>query len=172
MNKTKILSIPRVNVATLIQFLALWGIATGATLLLSHSQIITGPIVNATLFLTVILLGTESAIMVGLVPSLIALSAGLLPPVLAPIVPFIMMGNTILILVFSYLRKGNFWAGIISASILKFLFLHYTIAVVINLLLKKEVASKVALMMSWPQLLTALVGGILAYLFLKSVKKI
>jgi len=38
--------------------------------------------------------------------------------------------------------------------------------------LKKEVAVKVATMMSWPQLLTALVGGLLAYLFLKSIRKV
>jgi len=42
---------------------------------------------------------------------------------------------------------------------------------VMNLILKKELALKVSTMMSWPQLLTALLGGLIAYLFLKSTKK-
>ncbi|TSD05139.1 MAG: [Fe] hydrogenase subunit HymD [Parcubacteria group bacterium Athens0714_12] len=112
----------------------------------------------------------HNAILIGLIPSLIALSTGLLPPVLAPMIPFIMAGNTILILTFSYLKEKNFWLGVISASFLKFIFLFSASSIVINLLLKKEIAAKVALMMSWPQLLTALSGGLLAYLFLKFFK--
>jgi len=44
--------------------------------------------------------------------------------------------------------------------------------VVISLLLKKEVASQVSLMMSWPQLVTALAGGVLAWVFLRGAKRI
>jgi hypothetical protein len=55
----------------------------------------------------------------------------------------------------------------ILGSVLKFVFLYSTSAVVINLLLQKGVAAQVSLMMSWPQLLTALIGGCLAYIFIK-----
>jgi len=60
----------------------------------------------------------------------------------------------------------------VAASVLKFIFLFTTSSVVINLLLKKEIATKVAEMMSWPQLLTALGGGVIAYIFLNSLKKV
>jgi hypothetical protein len=103
---------------------------------------------------------------------LIALSSGLLPAVLAPMVPFIMVGNSILILVFSNLREKNYWMSAILASFLKFLFLFLSSSIVINLLLKKEIATTVALMMSWPQLFTAIAGSLIAYFFLKGVKKI
>ncbi len=139
---------------------------------LLKQQFITGPIVNAVLFISVMLLGSQGAIMVGLVPSLIALSTGLLPIVLAPMIPFIMLGNTILIITFDYFKKKNFWLGIILASFLKFLFLFLASSVVANLIVKKEIASKAAMMMSWPQLLTALTGGIIAYLFLKTIRKV
>jgi len=151
------------------QFISLVGVAVIVPLF--HQQAITGPVVNATLFISVTLLGVQNAILVGLIPSLVALSTGLLPPVLAPMIPFIMVGNTILIIVFGYLKEKNFWLGIVTASVLKFLFLFSTSSIVINLLLKKEIATKVATMMSWPQLLTALVGGIIAFMFLKSIKK-
>lgn len=170
MAKTKALTLPKEKVITLVQFIALVGIATAAPFLLS--QAITGPVVNATLFIAVVMLGTESAILVGLVPSLIALSTGLLPAVLAPMIPFIMVGNTILVLVFGYFRKKSYWLGIGSASIVKFLLLFATSTVVIDLLLKKEIASKVAVMMSWPQLMTALAGGVLAFIFLKVIRKV
>jgi len=170
MEKTKVLALPKVKIGALIQFIALVGIATAAPFFLS--QAITGPIVNATLFIAVVLLGSGSAILVGLIPSLVSLSAGLLPAVLAPMIPFIMVGNTVLILIFAALRKKNYWAGMISASALKALWLFATSSVVINLLLKKEIASQVALMMSWPQLLTALAGGVLAFIFLKFLKKV
>jgi uncharacterized membrane protein len=108
-------------------------------------------------------LGPQNAILVGLIPSVVALSTGLLPAVLAPIIPFIMISNTILILTFAYLRRKNFWLGVTAASVLKFVFLFSMSAMVMD--------SKMASMMSWPQLLTALAGGVIAYLALKSFKK-
>lgn len=165
MEKTKILALKRKTIVNSITFVLLLGVATIAPLF--HFQPVTGPIVNATLFIAATLLGVQNAIFIGLLPSTIALSAGLLPPVVAPMVPFIMLGNTILIVAFNYLRKKNYWLGVISASVLKFLFLFGASSIVINLLLKREVATKVAVMMSWPQLATALTGGIIAYLFLK-----
>lgn len=169
MYQTKTFALNRKNFLTVTQFISLVGVAVIVPLF--HQQAITGPVVNATLFISVTLLGVQNAILVGLIPSLVALSTGLLPPVLAPMIPFIMVGNTILIIVFGYLKEKNFWLGIVTASVLKFLFLFSTSSIVINLLLKKEIATKVATMMSWPQLLTALVGGIIAFMFLKSIKK-
>lgn len=170
MQEVKAQVIKKEKVFALTTFVVLVGVATLAPLI--KQQAITGSIVNATLLISTVLLGIPGAILVGLFPSLIALSVGLLPPVLAPMIPFIMAGNAILVVTFGYLRKKNYWLGIISASILKFLFLFGTSFIVVNLILKKEIASKVAQMMSWPQLATALAGGFIAYLFLKSIKKI
>jgi len=168
MNNTKVLVINRVKIINLSIFLTLIGIASIVPLF--HQQMMTGPIVNATLFASTFLLGAQAGIIVGLIPSVIALSAGLLPPVLAPMVPFIMISNTILILVFDALKNKNYWLRVAVSSFLKFVFLYSTSSIVINLLLKKEVALQVAMMMSWPQLITALSGGVLAYLFLKNHK--
>jgi len=139
---------------------------------LVKQQLIVGPIVNATLFISAATIGTAGAIMVGLVPSVISLSVGLLPPVLAPVIPFIMISNALLVSVFAIFRKRNFFLGIVAASVVKYLFLYATSSMVISLLLKKEVASSVAQMMSWPQLVTALAGGVLAWVFLRGAKRI
>lgn len=167
---TKTLAWDKTRTIATTQFIALLGIATIAPLF--HVQWVTGPIVNAMFIIAVVLLGTQNAIILALLPSTIALSVGLLPAILAPMIPFIIISNTILILGFSLLREKNFWSGIIVGSVLKFIFLWSTSFVVINLLLKKELATQVSAIMSWPQLATALIGGVLAYVFLKSIKKI
>jgi len=167
-NNAKILTINREKITTLSQFLVLLSIALIVPLF--HQQMITGSIVNATLFLSTMLLGAQFGILVGLIPSVVALATGLLPPVLAPMIPFIMIANTILVLSFNALKNKNYWFGAVVASFLKFGFLYFTSSTVINLLLKKEIAHQVAAMMSWPQLLTALAGGVLAYLFMRFYK--
>jgi hypothetical protein len=158
-------AISREKITFLTKLVALLSVAMIVPLF--HQQMITGPIVNATLFVATAVLGLSGGILVGLIPSVVALSAGLLPPILAPIVPFIMISNTLMVLTFSFLKERSYWQGIIAASILKFIFLYSTSSVVINLLLKKEVAEQISLMMSWPQLLTALAGGCLAYMIIK-----
>ena len=167
MNNEKVLFLERSNLTSLVWLIALVGVASVAPLF--HQQMITGPVVNATLFLAAMILGIKRGIFVGLIPSAIALSMGTLPPVLAPAVPYIMISNAILIAVFSLLRNKNYWLAVAVASLLKFVFLFSTSSIVISLLMKKELAGSVATMMSWPQLITALFGGFLAWVFLKKL---
>jgi len=163
MDNASVLTINKTKIIFLTQFGSLIGLSTLAPLF--NQQFITGSIVNATLFIAVILLGSRAAIFIGLIPSVIALSTGLLPPVIAPMIPFIMVGNSILVLTFDYLKDKNYWLAIITAGFFKFVFLFSTSSIVINLLLNKEIAKAIALMMSWPQFLTALLGGIMAYYY-------
>ena len=167
MIREKLLIFEREIIREVAIFSSLLTIAIVAPLF--HFQPITGTIVNATLFLATSLLGSSAAMLIGLIPSVVALSVGLLPPVLAPMIPFIMISNTILVLVFGFFKNKSYWIGVLIASFLKFLFLFSTSSIVINLLLKKDIALKVAQMMSWPQFLTALGGGVIAYLVLHSL---
>lgn len=170
MSQTKILAINKEKTLVLAQFGILLAIALIAPFI--KQQAITGSIVNAVLFVSTVLLGATGGMLIGLIPSVISLSVGLLPAILAPMIPFIILGNAILVVIFSHFKEKNYWLGIFLGSALKFLFLFNASSIVINLLLKKELAAKVALMMSWPQLFTALSGGLIAYLFLKLCKKL
>ena len=134
-----------------------------------HIQFITGPLVNAILFLSVILLGRSNALLIGIIPSVVALSFGLLPALLAPMVPFIMISNAMLIMVFRWLRE-KFWLGVLIASTAKFLFLYFSCSVIMDLIFKKELALKVSQMLGLTQFVTAILGGIIAYLVLKNLK--
>lgn len=172
--KTNVLS--RVNTAKMIQFLALAGTATFLPFFI-HLQWFTGPIVNAILIASLFLVGIRSALVLCMVPSLMALAGGLLPAVLAPVVPFVMISNAILVLVVDWLynnfkdeRKGYF-LGLGMGALAKFLFLFFSVNIISGLLIKQELAVKVAQMMSWPQLATALAGGLLAWAVLKWLKR-
>lgn len=137
-----------------------------------HNQFITGPIVNAALFTAAIILGAGNAILIGLVPSVVALVSGLLPLPLAPMVPFIMISNAILVLAFSYFRKINFGSGVVMASLVKYAFLYATSIIVVNLISNHSLAAKAAAqMMAWPQIVTALVGGLIAFGVLRVYEK-
>jgi len=134
---------------------------------IAKQQMITGPIVNAALFASVILLGFRGAFLIAFLPSLFAIQFGLLPIVMTPLIPFIIASNFILVFIFSYLRKTNYWLGIVSASFIKFIFLFTSSSVIVSLFIKGPAAKNIAQMMSWPQLITALSGGLVVYLFLK-----
>ncbi len=167
----------KVNIRAIAKFLALAGVATVVPFYI-HFQWITGPLVNAILIIALFLLGIRSALILCFVPSLMALAGGLLPAVLAPVVPFIMLGNTILVLIMEWfytnIKDANkgYWLGLVIGASLKFLFLFLNVNIVSRLLIKKELAAAVAGMMSWPQLATALTGGLIAWGVLKKIKRI
>lgn len=137
-----------------------------------HQQGITGPLINAILLLTVVWFGSTQAMIVGLLSSLIALSRGFLPLPLAPVVPFIMVANALLVLIFNRLRLKSFALAVISASTVKFLFLYLSSQLLLASLLPGKFLTPASQMMSWPQLVTALAGGFIAWLVLQKLPKI
>jgi len=129
--------------------------------LLAHTpqnQFIVGPIVNAVLFWVALRVGVTNALLIAVLPSLIALFRGLLPPTAAAVVPFIILGNCALILTFS-LIKTNLWFRVIAGSVVKTLIIFLPVWLFLNS------SSLVSFMMSWPQLLTAIIGGFIAVKF-------
>lgn len=135
------------------------------------NQLITGSIVNALLFISVAVLGTESAFLLCLIPSLISIYTGLLPLALAPMIPFIMTGNALLVLIFYTFGKKKFWAGAVPAVIIKFVFIWSVGMILANSVLS-GISKNVLLIISWPQLATAIAGAVIAFIFLKTIKKI
>lgn len=167
----------RTNTRALVNFLVLGSAVTFLPFFI-HVQWLTGPVINAILILTLFLVGIRGALVIALIPSLMALSGGLIPPILAPIVPFIMISNVIFILVIEYFHDkvknafNGYFLGVFFGAMLKFLFLFFSTAFIVKLLMKQELAVKVAQMMSWPQFFTAAIGGMLAFMALKWLKRV
>ncbi|MEA2097480.1 MAG: hypothetical protein U9P70_00130 [Patescibacteria group bacterium] len=166
----------RININYIAQFMALASVVVFLPYLVP-SQWIVGPIVNAVLILTLLKFGFRNATAIAIVPSIVALSSGLLPVILAPIVPFIMASNIILILCVDWCynnfkdKTKGYWTGVFVGATLKFLFLFFSVNIISGLLIKQELAIKVAQMMSWPQFYTAVIGGVIAWGVLERFKK-
>lgn len=119
-------------------------------------QPITGPVVNAALFAAALSLGPGYAMAIGVCTPLVAFARGILPAPLAPMIPFIALGNGLMVGVFSLLggRFGDGF-GVLGGSVAKFLLLAGAVHLIV------QVPQPVMIMMQWPQLLTALGGGFL-----------
>jgi len=126
-----------------------------------QNQWITGTVVNALIFLAVWRIGAVNAVLIAFLPSSIALIRGLLPAPMAVLIPYIILSNIVLIAIFYALKKYPL-AGIISASLAKFLFLFVISTYFI------KITGSLLVMTQWPQLLTALAGGLIAVGIIKT----
>lgn len=124
--------------------------------LIGLPQPLTGPLVNMFLLVAVFFVGMGGGSVIGLLTPIVAFSRGILPPPLAPMVPFIAVANISFVIVFGLLRKFNQYLGFVVAAVVKFLIL----AAGVNFFI--HVPPKVANAMQMPQLINALIGGALA----------
>lgn len=143
----------------------------------SAGQIVTGSCVNAVLAMTTLIAGTSSGITVALVSPFAAFLLGIGPQLL-PIVPAIALGNLVFVLMLGRLagKKLPLWRqalALAGSAGAKFLTLYL---VVVKLLcaclsLKEQQITTFTAMFSWPQLITALIGGAVALLIAPVIRK-
>lgn len=166
-----------VDARSVSTFLGLAGLTMLVPLFI-HLQWLTGPFVNAMLIIILFFLGIRSALLMCLIPSLMALSGGLIPIFLAPAIPFIMISNVIYILCIDWIynnfkdNTSGYWWGVFVGSTAKFLFLLLSMNFIAKIMIKSEWTAKVAQMFSWPQFATAFMGGVIAWAILKWLKRI
>ena len=141
-------------------------------------QFVTGSCVNMVLVVATLCGGLWCGFTVALISPFAAFLVGV-GPALIQIVPAISVGNIVLVLVYAFVYKklDRAWVrecvAVIAAAVLKFAALYL---VVVKLLLpvlglaEKQVAVMSA-MFSWPQLVTALIGGVLGVVVSIPVKK-
>ncbi len=130
----------------------------------AFAQPMVGPLVNMTLIITVLFVGVYPALLVGLITPVVALMVGIMNvPVL---VPFIVVGNAMYVLIFGFSMgqlRFNYKeiVSVIVAAVIKFAFLYTAIRTLVPVFMEK-VPPKLVATFSFPQLYTALLGGILA----------
>lgn len=141
------------------------------------SQSFVGPAVNGVLILTALICGTSWGVAVGGLTPLLAYMTGQLQAAMGPFIPFIMIGNILFVLCAGLMKRYKPYgkeAGIVLGSVLKFSFLYFSalkLIYVFNLDIKPPVAKKLAVTMGYPQLITALAGGIIALILIKLLEK-
>lgn len=133
--------------------------------MMGFPQPVTGPLVNFFLFIAVILVGIGGGTAIGVLTPWIALSRGILPPPLAPMVPFIILGNLSQVLLFGLLKKVNRYLAVLVAAGVKYLILVSGVRFFV------QIPPMVAKAMQTPQLVTALVGGVFALIVAELLKE-
>lgn len=123
---------------------------------LTLPQFITGPLINMMLLLAVFTVNIWAGVIIGALTPWIAFTVGILPPLLQSMIPFIMLGNAVIVILFGILKSWNQYAGLVIGAVCKYLVLSTAVRFMVDL------PPKVASMMQVPQLLTALAGGVLA----------
>ncbi len=168
-NKTKTVPFQVAGTVGLYRFAFLSVIVLVSPLV--FSQPVTGSFVNAALFLSAVFFGfRRESVAIATVPSLVAVATGQLPVVLAPIVPFIMAGNLLLVFLADRgLRKSvPFFPTAILAATVKATFL-FCVASVFGLTLFRDmpIAEKIPMMFGGLQFATALAGAVIAFFVLR-----
>ena len=148
-------------------------------------QLVTGSCVNLVLAVTVLLVGASGGVTVALISPVMAYLLGIAPQILT--VPAIMVGNTVFVLMLHALvsrSEGKLSVqvtGWILAAVAKFAVLYLIVAKLICGVLAEDLLASGALKepmlkalpatFSWPQLITALIGGGLALAIVPLIRK-
>ena len=148
----------------------------------SMSQFITGSMVNLVLIASTLVSGFASGLTVAAFPQYFLtvrfVYAGIGPKFIA-LVPFVALGNIVLVLVWGMIcKKGletkNMISALVVGAVLKFAVLYGGIvrfAIPTLLALPEKQAAVMGANFSWPQLVTAALGGFLAMLITPTLRK-
>ena len=147
-------------------------------------QLVTGSCVNAILAITVLVAGFSSGLTVALISPVLAFLLGIAPQILT--VPAIMVGNTVYVVLLYVIagKSGNIVRKVIAwivAAAAKFAALY---GIVVGLIcgvlaeglmaagtLKEPMLKALPATFSWPQLITALIGGAIALAIAPVIRK-
>lgn len=151
----------------------------------SLGQFVTGSCVNAVLAVSVLMTGLGSGITVALVSPVLAYLLGIAPQIIT--VPAIMVGNTVFVVLLHFLADrtgkniGKQIAAWLLAAVAKFAALYLIVVKVVcgvmasSLMeagtLKEPMIAALTAKFSWPQLVTALIGGAVALLIVPVIRK-
>lgn len=138
----------------------------------SFGQIVTGTCVNLILAVTTAICGLEYGVIISLISPFFAYLLGI-GPAFIQIVPAIAVGNAAYVLCLHFLTERNKYVIIISSAMVKFITLYGLIVTFIlpSLGLPENKAAIISASFSWPQLITATLGGLLSAVVIKAINK-
>ena len=148
-------------------------------------QLVTGSCVNTVLAIAVLVGGLWSAVTIALISPVLAFLLGIAPQILT--VPAIMVGNTVFVILLHFLADkngkqiGKQVCAWIVAALAKFAALYLIVVKIIcgvlsdSLLaagtMKPPMLQALPATFSWPQLITALIGGAVALAIAPVIRK-
>lgn len=136
-----------------------------------NSNFVVGPLVNACLLLAAIYSGLWSGTIIAVIAPVASVLTSHSPVVafLLPFIPVVALGNFVLVLLFHIFRNKKA-VGILTGAVLKFAVLFGGVYFYLEVLgIGKKFAPAVTFMFGWPQLVTAIVGAMIAMAATKAI---
>ncbi len=133
------------------------------------SQYVVGSLVNLCLIVAAVTLGIPGGAVIAIVAPIIAFLQGFTP--FAMLVIPIALGNLVLVIVVALLYKKNIIIAFATGALAKFIALYIGIVLIVLPFFLPKAPAQLQLVFSWPQLVTASIGGVLAALVLPILKK-
>ncbi len=136
------------------------------------SQFVVGSLVNLTLILAAVVVGLKGGLTIAILAPVIAFMQGFLPPF--PIMMLLVaIGNVVLVTVVALLYHKNNILALGLGALLKFVALYIAVVQIAVPFILTEAPQRVrdtlAVSFSWPQLITAVIGSVLALMVLPLV---
>ena len=147
-------------------------------------QIVTGTLVNAVLAIATLLCGVGSGIVIALLSPVVAFLLGIAPQILT--VPAIMVGNLVFVVILGF--RANRTSGLVNSALrwicaaaAKFAVLYGLVVwgichiladkLIQSGMLQTPMIKVLTATFTWPQLITALLGGAIAMVVAMALKK-
>ncbi|MCX8130009.1 MAG: ECF transporter S component [Clostridia bacterium] len=135
-----------------------------------NSQFVVGPLINACLMVAAAMVGLSGGGIVALLSPFGAILTGAAIPL--PFAPFVALGNFLLVLLFFLFMYRSKILGLTLGALAKSVWLFAAIKIFVWAMdMKGKKAEMLLWSFSWPQAITALVGGVLALLLIKVLDK-
>lgn len=137
------------------------------------SQYVVGSLVNLSLIVAAVIVGVKGGLIISIAAPFIAFFQGFQQNLV--MVPKIALGNIAIVVVVALLYNKNKILALASGAILKFVVLYLAVVkITVPLFLADKpdkMKAAISLSFSWPQLVTAAIGGLLALVVIPLVKK-
>ena len=166
----------KINVASITKLALLLAIIAMIQMfgrLIPNGNLVVGSIVNACLLIAVATVGLRGAAILSFLAPFTSLISNHAPiaAALLPFAPVIVVGNFVYAAIFYYMMKKNKIAGVALGSVAKFGILYVGVTVFLSLMSFPKFAAVLLVLFSWPQLITALIGGFIALTVIKRLEK-
>lgn len=141
------------------------------------NPLLIGPLISAIILLTTYICGLSYGIIISILIPVTAIPFGALAPLLIPFAPFIVIGNIVFSASFAFfMNKGKLglYIGVAVSSAIKFLALSFCATKVIYMFsfgISEQSLKLIGTVFTTPQLILSLIGGAVAIIILKLLKR-
>lgn len=138
------------------------------------NQYLIGSLVNLCLIVAAVIVGIKGGLVLAIVAPVVAYIQGFMPQFPIMIV-LVALGNSALVIAVALISRKNRIASYITGAVLKFVVLFIgVVRIAVPFLLANapdKVKGALSVQFSWPQLLTAIIGSILAIAIIPLLEK-